>query len=755
MATFIPNVTDIFPEPSLFTPDFSFMDKMLQRRKSMYDQGFAQVNSAYNFINRETTNPYNSKVKDQFLKQAKDNLKNLSSMDLSQFQNVDAANSVFSPFYKNREVVGDQTLTEHWNREIALGNSFKTKDGGKDFNQTNIDYILQQKNWFAQDTPDTWSEYWGSKRTFTPYYDATKEIQEAMKNFKPSHVKTANINGFYINVVDDKSWYNAEVSQYLNAVLSDKAKQQWRIEGAVKYGDNPALLSQTINSQASTLVPDLQTKVDDLNIRIRQEKDPTKAEQLTKERDGYIEKQNTLNDNLTTISNGDLKFLRRNSEKLAYEVYYNEKMKDITEAFSHKDIEQDIKFNDIAKMFWENDQKWALETWKRNNELDDRQFDANLKIKLAQMTADAKTKEGQLPLLTESGKTVPVTSSFSGLTNAVELLAIDANNTQADLKKQIVTVMKMDPGHAVTDREFNAYVKTHGDDPLVMNYVSKHNAVQEGLRNLANFNRNANTYVAEQMGETKWKAYMNLSKAVKAGKSLDPKATAAYNNLKTAYDQLYGNYHNTNYTVKGVSTMGYGLNTADKRFKEAAGGIANYTGLDASLIGSVSFMPTLVGGTDMKFTIQVDPNKPTWKKSEADAMLKAKLPGSKIEWDGNTVTIRNAPAEMTSKYDPYVGLDYATRFTLNQIQNHDAPGGTAEFFIPMRTKEGFNVSFRVLKQKLSTQTNYYLLSDRGNVLTDGSSSALAPYTSTEELGQNLKTLTQQFDGATIKKMLNQ
>jgi hypothetical protein len=111
MATFIPNVTDVFPEPSLFTPDFAFMDKMLQRRKAMYDQGFAQVNSAYNYINRETTNPYNTKVKDQFLRQAKDNLKNLSSMDLSQFQNVEAANSVFGPFQNNTDVIGDQAYS--------------------------------------------------------------------------------------------------------------------------------------------------------------------------------------------------------------------------------------------------------------------------------------------------------------------------------------------------------------------------------------------------------------------------------------------------------------------------------------------------------------------------------------------------------------------------------------------------------------------------------------------------------------------
>jgi alpha-acetolactate decarboxylase len=155
------------------------------------------------------------------------------------------------------------------NREIALGNSFRTKDGGKDFSQTNIDYLLQQKNWFAQDTPDTWRDYYQTKRTFSPYYDATKEVQEAMKNFKPSHKKTVSKDGFYLQVLDDKSWYEGEVAEYLNAVLSDKAKRQWQIEGAVKYGDNIPLLSQTLNLQAASIIPNVQTNIDDLNIKIR------------------------------------------------------------------------------------------------------------------------------------------------------------------------------------------------------------------------------------------------------------------------------------------------------------------------------------------------------------------------------------------------------------------------------------------------------------------------------------------------------
>lgn len=720
----------------------------------MYDQGFAQVNSAYNYINRETTNPYNTKVKDQFLRQAKDNLKNLSSMDLSQFQNVEAANSVFAPFHNNTDVVADQALTDHWNREVALGNSFRTKDGGKEFNQTNIDYILQQKNWFAQDTPDSWRDYYATKRSFTPYYDATHEVQEAMKNFKPSHVKTVKVNGFYIQTLDDKSWYEGEVAQYLNSVLSDKAKQQWKIEGAVKYGDNLPLLNQVLNQQASTIIPNVQTNIDDLNIKIRREKDPAKQAELIKQRDGYIDQQNTVNNNLAAIATGDLKMLRKNSEKIAYDIYFNEKLTDLVKGYAHKDIEQDIKFNDVAMMFWKNDQDWAMKRWERQNAIEDR----DLKFAHDLRVAGLKSKEGQLPLLIESGNTIPIANTFDGLKNQVEQLANSANLAQSDLKNRINTVMGYPPGHAVTDKEFNAYVDAHPNDNLVFDYVTKKNAVQAGLSNLNNWDINANTYVASKLGEIKWKAYKNLS-AVKAKRALTPDEERAFNSLHVAYNRYYHEYHDPKFTLTGGSQFAYGLNTADKRFAEATGGIANYTGLDKGNIGSVSFIPSIKGGVDMKFTVQQDPTKPSWKKDEATKLLDTKLAGTgaTYTWDDktNTVVIHNAPKALVDQYDPYRGLDYSTRFSLQQMATHAAPGGTAEFLIPMQTRSGANVSFRIVKQSTSSGDVYYLKSNKGKILTDGSTPETIPYSSAEEVGQNLKTLTQNFTTSQIYQLLNQ
>jgi hypothetical protein len=166
MATYLPNVTDVIPEPSLFTPNFTFIDQMLRRRQGLYEQGFAQVNSAYNFVNRNATNPYSLKVRDTFLMQAKENLKNLSSMDLSQQQNVNSARGVFEPFIKNKPVLMDMATTAHWDQQESIAESYRLKDGGKEFSEDNLNYIRQQRAAFASDDISSVGSYYSTTKRF-------------------------------------------------------------------------------------------------------------------------------------------------------------------------------------------------------------------------------------------------------------------------------------------------------------------------------------------------------------------------------------------------------------------------------------------------------------------------------------------------------------------------------------------------------------------------------------------------------------
>ena len=252
MASFIPNITDQIPEPVLYTPNFSFLDSMLRRRQGMYEQGFSQVASKYGQLTRELTNPKNNEERNIFLKEALGNLKNLSAMDLSQQQNVQTANSVFEPFWKNKNALGDMALTAHWNQQEQVAESFRLKDGGKEFSEDNITYVRQQREKFAGDSADSWNSYYANKRSFTPYYDYKKEQQEWFKLYKPNSSSIDEIKGMYKGTTKTGGATSQDLKDFFNGVLSDKAKDQMRIEAAVKYHTTNPELMVPVHKQSVT-----------------------------------------------------------------------------------------------------------------------------------------------------------------------------------------------------------------------------------------------------------------------------------------------------------------------------------------------------------------------------------------------------------------------------------------------------------------------------------------------------------------------
>lgn len=348
MATFIPNVTDIFPEPSLFTPDFSYMDNMLRRRQAQYDQGFAQVNSKYDFVNRELTNPTNTKSRDIFLKQAKDNLKNLSGMDLSEAQNVESAKGVFEPWVNNTNALWDATLTDHWKKQEQMADGYRHEDGGKYFNQANLDYVKKQKMAFAGDDANNWKGYYDNRRSYTEFYDYNKEIQDLMKEFKPSSYKIDRVSGLYKFTDEKASWTDAEIRKYLDANLSQKAKQQMKIEGDVKYNNDPQQLGQVYMSQAQNKVAQFDAGIQLADKQLSSETDKDKIAQIKEYKQALQDRKAALDNTIATIKGGDYSLIKKRGEEIAADLYTGETMSRISNGFSHADVTHKISGDDVG-----------------------------------------------------------------------------------------------------------------------------------------------------------------------------------------------------------------------------------------------------------------------------------------------------------------------------------------------------------------------------------------------------------------------
>ncbi len=132
MATYIPNITDVFPEPYIYKPDLAFYDKMLQRKTALYEEGISKARSAWeSVLNAPLSNKYNIQIRDEYIKQARANLQKMAGFDFAQPQNVAAARGIFAPFWEDNFIVKDAQLTKAYQNEFQTLESWKNSDDPK------------------------------------------------------------------------------------------------------------------------------------------------------------------------------------------------------------------------------------------------------------------------------------------------------------------------------------------------------------------------------------------------------------------------------------------------------------------------------------------------------------------------------------------------------------------------------------------------------------------------------------------------
>ena len=771
MATFLPNVTDVIPEPALFTPNFSFIDTMLRRRQGLYEQGFAQVNNAYNFVNRGVTNPYSVQVRDTFLKQAKDNLKNLSALDLSQQQNVKAASSVFDPFVKNRAVLGDMAFTAHLDQQESIGESFRLKDGGKEYSEDNMNYLRQQRQAFANDDISTVNQYYANRRSFTPYYDWNKEMQDAMKNFKPSSTKIERINGMYMVTEKNASYTKEEINKYLSATLSDKAKQQMRIEAAVRYPDLNSVAGLYVNQAAKDL-PQIEGRLEMINNSIKGEKNANTLESLKQERDFYTDRAKEIRSNIESIQQGDVSFLKNNAQRLAENIYMGQAVARLADGFSHLDIEQSIGFNQVAMMY----ARMAFD--REENE-----------------KTRNKDKEVFDPVIIQRpGEQVTTTlSSLESNITKGETTVKSKFNLLKDVMVQIDPAFRGKTAASITQEDVDRYIQKNPNSTEVINFVEANRDLELSKNQKENFNLDAERYAKDQMGASmstidkynefitknfdtykpkiEWdpvrQTYMktvlietgaNLGKEIKvsvgknyyeggpqgSGRAYDEKigrqraAEAAALSLGTTkenieklvkqyqgYKDKYNSERNTSTTV---FTPGLIYSVDDARNKKAKGYIEAITGLEGK-VSLTGFFPSANGfSVDFKINDATATN-PTDRQALLQD-LTTKLMGTAVYDEKRDVfSVTGALDVAASQYlDPYYNIPRNHRRVLSENDRFTGQTGTSRSGTDFNIGNNKNYTFQI--KKLfgdSPETNSYILLVNNIPIQKTFSSALEAY----------------------------
>tara|TARA_R110001592_G_scaffold315323_2_gene591253 strand:- start:21759 stop:25169 length:3411 start_codon:yes stop_codon:yes gene_type:complete len=126
MATYIPGVEDKIPQSQPFVPDYKFLSDVLHTRQDRFDKNYKQLNDVYGkVVYADLTRNDNKYVRDQYAEQLAPQIKQISGLDLSLQENVDAAYGLFKPFYEDKQVIKDLTATATLKQQRKKMSSFK------------------------------------------------------------------------------------------------------------------------------------------------------------------------------------------------------------------------------------------------------------------------------------------------------------------------------------------------------------------------------------------------------------------------------------------------------------------------------------------------------------------------------------------------------------------------------------------------------------------------------------------------------
>lgn len=241
MATYIPNVTDTFPDIQPFRPDYQFLQSALQYKQSKFDTAFNQINSVYgSILNAPLTRAINQERRDEFIKAADSELKKITSLDLSLPQNVQMASNVFKPFYEDENIVKDITWTKNWNNELQTAESYKdcnTKDCQDKYWDTGVKALMYQKQEFAQADDDQALKT--GKARYVPYVNVNKMAFDYIKE-AGFEIKTApNLNGRWMITHTNGKHAVAPMLNYVSLIMGNdpKVKDYYKTMEYVQYND--------------------------------------------------------------------------------------------------------------------------------------------------------------------------------------------------------------------------------------------------------------------------------------------------------------------------------------------------------------------------------------------------------------------------------------------------------------------------------------------------------------------------------------
>lgn len=324
---------------------------------TFWKQGAARVKSAYDSVlNLNLTSDENREVRDKFMEDAQKQLTKLSSMNLSNPDIQIKGLNIFKPILKDKAIIQDDYLTNLKSQIFSEAERFKrdTKTGGAGYHMDNLAYALKGFQGFNSKTArnQVGDIFEGAKDSqYTPYYDDTKEKMDILKLCKGNKLSNMTNNGPYLETYSDNSLYSSKLYGCLEGGLSQRSRQQNRISGSVRYGNDYDAVKRDYIDNAVGQQKYYKTERDKLNAEKEAKSKVAGNEQqvaaLQEQIDMYDEGITKLGTDITTYNSWDAQYLQQNYEDLASNAYFKRVNHSFAESFAIRDVQGTKKADPI------------------------------------------------------------------------------------------------------------------------------------------------------------------------------------------------------------------------------------------------------------------------------------------------------------------------------------------------------------------------------------------------------------------------
>lgn len=242
MATYLPGVTDSGFNPISYTPNFPYMINALQKAQAKYDANYNEIASSYDKVaNSLLLVPENNQYRNQFLENTKEQLKQLSSKDLSLRQNVDEAERLFAPLWEDEDLLADYKISKQYQSQIAEYNRLKNSDKKEDRDRA-WDYGRAYVELTAKDLSiakrGDGSIQNVKLRPYVPYVNVSEEISKELKDrgYDPGIVSYDYKDG-YVYEIKNGNGTRQVYKKVITDILNNRPDLQdiFKVQGVTNF----------------------------------------------------------------------------------------------------------------------------------------------------------------------------------------------------------------------------------------------------------------------------------------------------------------------------------------------------------------------------------------------------------------------------------------------------------------------------------------------------------------------------------------